>query len=189
MSDTMDALYDLAERQAGYFTAAQAGAAGVSWRALSGRVERGDLDRVRYGIYRLRRFPHHPHEDVVAACLWVGPDSAASHDTALVVHGLSDSMPASIHVTVPRLFRGRQAGVVVHRAPLDPSDREIRDSVPVTTLGRTLVDVSATADPTIVRQAVDEALSRGRISRRQVRKLVREHPELAPIIVDVLAGE
>lgn len=98
-------------------------------------------------------------------------------------------MPASIHVTVPKPFRGRQAGVVVHRAPLDPSDREIRDSVPVTKLGRTLVDVSATADPTIVRQAVDEALSRGRISRRQVRKLVREHPELAPIIVDVLTGE
>lgn len=56
----------------------------------------------------LRRFPHHPHEDVVAACLWAGPDCAASHDTALVVHGLSDAMPASIHVTVPSPFRGRQ---------------------------------------------------------------------------------
>lgn len=189
MSSTMDALYALAERQAGYFTAAQAGAAGVSSRALSGRVKRGDLDRVRYGIYRLRRFPHHPHEDVVAACLWAGPDCAASHDTALVVHGLSDAMPPSIHVTVPRPFRGRQVGVVIHRAPLSPGDREIRDSVPVTTLGRTLVDVSATGDPTIVRQAVDEALSQGRMSRRQVRKLVREHSELAPLMVDVLTGE
>lgn len=189
MSETMDALYDLAERQAGHFTAAQARSAGVSWRALSGRVKRGHLDRVRYGIYRLRRFPHHPYEDVVAACLWAGPDSAASHDTALVVHGLSDAMPGSIHVTVPVAFRGRQAGVVVHRAPLNSSDREIRDSVPVTTLSRTLVDISASSDPTIVRQAVDEALSRGRISRRQVRKLVGQHPELAPIVVDVLAGE
>lgn len=80
-------------------------------------------------------------------------------------------------------------GVVVHRAPLSPGDREIRDSVPVTTLGRTLVDVSATGDPTIVRQAVDEALSQGRMSRRQVRKLVREHSELAPMMVDVLTGE
>lgn len=72
---------------------------------------------------------------------------------------------------------------------LKSSDREIRDSVPVTTLGRTLVDISASSDPTIVRQAVDEALSRGRISRRQVRKLVREYPELAPIVVDVLARD
>lgn len=189
MSETMGALYDLAERQAGHFTAAQARSAGVSWRALSGRVKRGDLDRVRHGIYRLRRFPHHPYEDVVAACLWAGPDCAASHDTALVVHGLSDAMPASIHVTVPEAFRGRQAGVVVHHAPLNSSDREIRDSVPVTTLGRTLVDISASSDPTIVRQAVDEALSRGRLSRRQVRKLVGQHPGLAPIVVDVLAGE
>lgn len=189
MSYTMDALYELAERQAGYFTAAQAGTAGVSWRALSGRVTRGDLDRVRYGIYRLRRFPHHPHEDVVAACLWAGPDSAASHNTALVIHGLSDAMPAAIHVTVPRAFRGRQAGVVVHRAPLDPSDREIRDSVPVTTLGRTLVDVAASGDPAVVRQAIDEAITRGRLSRRQVRKLVRDHPQLALVVVDVLAAE
>lgn len=188
MSDTMTALYELAERQAGYFTAAQAGKAGVSSRALSGRVKRGDLDRARYGIYRLRRFPPHAHEDVVAACLWAGPDSAASHDTALVVHGISDAMPASIHVTVPRAFRGRQPGVVVHRAPLESSDREVRDSVPVTTLGRTLVDLSASGDPAVLRQTVDEALTQGRISHRQVRKLVRDHPQIATIVVDVLAA-
>lgn len=189
MSGTMDALYELAERQAGYFTAAQAGVAGVSWRTLSGRVKRGDLDRVRYGIYRLRRFPHHSHEDVVAACLWAGPDCAASHDTALVVHGLSDAMPAAIHVTVPRAFRGRHPGVVVHHAPLDPNEREVRDSVPVTTLARTLADVATSGDPVAVRQAVDEAITRGQISRRQMRKLVRDHPQLAPVVVDVLAGE
>lgn len=56
---------------------------------------------------------------------------------------------------------------------LNSSDREIRDGIPVTTLGRTLVDVSASGDPTVVRQA-DEALSQGR---------------LAPIMVDVLSGE
>lgn len=189
MSDTMDALYRLAEGQAGYFTAAQASAAGVSLRALSGRVKRGDLERVRYGIYRLRRFPHHPHEDLVATCLWAGPDSAVSHDTALVVHGISDAMPASIHVTVPRAFRGQQPGVVVHRAPLDSNEREVRDSVPVTTLARTLVDVAAVSDPTVVRQAVEDAIKHDRLTRRQVRRLVRDHPQLASIVVDVLAGE
>lgn len=189
MSDTMDSLYRLAEGQAGHFTAAQAGAAGVSLRALSGRVKRGDLERVRYGIYRLRRFPHHPHEDLVAACLWAGPDSAVSHDTALVVHGISDAMPASIHVTVPRAFRGRQSGVVVHRAPLNSNEREVRDSVPVTTLARTLVDVAAVSDPTVVRQAVEDAIKHDRLTRRQVRRLVRDHPQLGSIVVDVLAGE
>lgn len=185
----MHTLYELAEAQAGYFTAAQAVEAGVSRRALSGRVRGGDLERVRYGLYRLRRFPSHPHEDVVAACLWVGPDSVASHETALVVHGISDAMPAAIHVTVPRPFRGQQPGVVVHRAQIEPTDREIRDSVPVTTLPRTLVDVVAVSDPSLVRQAVVEAIRRGRLARRQVRKLARDEPALAQILVDVLAGE
>ncbi|MPY98931.1 MAG: hypothetical protein GEU97_13200 [Actinophytocola sp.] len=189
MTETMSILYELAEGQAGYFSAAQAVAAGVSRRALSGRVRSGDLERIRYGIYRLRRFPGHRHEDVVAACLWAGPDSAASHETALVVHGVSDAMPANIHVTVPRAFRGRQPGVVVHHAPLESTEREIHDSVPVTMLSRTLADVAAASDPTVVRQAVTEAIERGRLTRRQVRKLAREQPALAPVIVDVLAGE
>lgn len=189
MSETMSVLYELAEGQAGYFTAAQAVAAGVSRRTLSGRVRGGDLERVRYGLYRLRRFPSHPHEDVITACLWVGGDSAASHETALVVHGLSDAMPAAIHVTVPRAFRGRQPGVVVHRAVLERADREVRDSVPVTTLARTLRDVVAVSDPSLVRQALAEAINQDRLPRRQVRKLARDEPALAPIVVDVLAGE
>lgn len=189
MSDTMTLLYELAEGQAGYFTAAQAVATGVSRRALSGRVRSDDLERVSYGLYRLRRFPAHPHEDVVAACLWAGPGAVASHETALVVHGVSNAMPAAVHVTVPRPFRGRRSGVVIHHAPLGPTEREVYGSVPVTTLARTLSDLVAGGDPTLVRQAVAEAIEQGRLARRQLRRLARDEPGLAPIVVDVLAGE
>lgn len=189
MSDTMAVLYDLAERQAGYFTAAQALASGVSRRTLSGRVRSDDLERVSYGLYRLRRFPAHPHEDVVAACLWAGTDAVASHETALVVHDVSDAMPAVVHVTVPRPFRGQRAGVMIHRESLDPADREVRNSVPVTTLARTLRDVATTGDPSVVRQAVAEAIEKGSLARRHLRRLSREKPELATIMVDVLTED
>lgn len=186
VSQTMWALYQLAERQAGYFTAAQAVEAGVSRRALSGRARRGDIERVRYGLYRLRHFPDQPFEDVIAACLWAGPGTVASHETAMVVHGISDAMPASIHVTVPREFRGRSPGVVVHRAPLDEGEQETRENVPLTTLPRTLRDVAESSDPSLVRQAVEQAVSRGVMSRRQLRELVRDTPALAPLVVDAL---
>lgn len=185
----MRELYRLAEGHAGYFTAAQAVAAGVSRRALSGRASRGDVERVRYGIYRLRDFPAHRFEDVAAVCLWAGSDSAASHETALAVHGVSDAMPASIHVTVPRPFRGRQRGVVVHRAPLPDADREMRDGVPVTTIARTLADVATSSDPAVVRQAVEQAIDRDVLSRRRLRKLVTDVPQLAPVVVDVLSEQ
>lgn len=189
MSQTMRILYDLAEEQAGYFTTAQAVKAGVSRRALSGRAKRGDVEQVRYGIYRLRQFPTHPFEDVAAACLWAGPSSAASHETALAVHGISDAMPPVVHMTVARPFRGRQPGVIIHIAPLPDDQREVRDGIPVTTIGRTLQDVATSSDPTLVRQAVIDAINRGVLSRRQLRKIVRDTPELAPIVVDALTEE
>lgn len=186
MSDTMNVLYDVADGHAGYFTTAQAVAAGVSRRVLSGRSKRGDIDQVRYGLYRLRRYPAHPFEDVIAACLWAGPNSVASHETALAVHEISDAMPAVVHVTVPRRFRGRQDGVVVHYAPLSDDDRLVVDRVPVTSVGRTLQDVAASGDPAVVTQAVTEAVDRGTLSRRQLRRLVRDTPALAPLVVDAL---
>jgi predicted transcriptional regulator of viral defense system len=189
VSQTNDLLYQLAERQAGYFTTAQAAEVGVSRRTLAGRARRGDIERVRYGIYRLRRFPAHPFEDVAAACLWAGADSAASHETALAIHGISDAMPASIHITVPRLFRGRQTGVVIHRASLSVEERVRRDGVPVTTMTRTLRDVATTSDPALVRQAIDQSVRRGILSHRQLRKLVQDSPEIGPVVVDVLRGE
>lgn len=185
----MDVLYDLVEPQAGYFTTAQAAKAGVSKQVLYRRARHGDIDHVRYGLYRLRRFPAHPFEDVVAACLWVGGDSAASHETALAVHGISDAMPSAIHVTVPRQFRGRQDGVVIHHADLPDADRTRVNAVPVTTIARTLQDVAATSDPALVEQAVAQAVARGTLSRRQLRRLVRDTPSLAPMVVGALAEE
>lgn len=189
MSKTMQILYVLAEPQAGYFTTRQAVDAGVSRRALSGRAKRGDLEPVRYGIYRLRNFPTHPFEDVTAACLWAGPDSAASHETALAIHGLSDAMPARIHLTIPRPFRGKQAGIVIHRAPLPDADRQVRDSVPVTTIARTLQDIATSSDPALARQSIDQAIRGGLLSRRRLRRIVRETPALAPLVVDALAED
>jgi predicted transcriptional regulator of viral defense system len=186
---TMRTLYELAERQAGYFTSAQAVAAGVSRRVLSGRTQAGDIERVHYGLYRLRDFPDQPYQDIVAACLWVGEECAASHETALLVHGISDAMPASIHITVPRMFRGRQVGVTIHHAPLSEGDRETRDGVPVTSIGRTLQDVAATSDTSLVQQAVEQAVRRGALTRRQLRKIVRDTPALGPLVVSALADD
>jgi predicted transcriptional regulator of viral defense system len=185
----MRILYELAEQQAGYFTSAQAVEAGVSRRVLSGRSQTGDIERVRYGLYRLRDFPNQPYQDIVAVCLWAGQDCAASHETALMIHGISDAMPASIHITVPRVFRGRQVGVIIHHAPLPEADHETRDGVPVTTIARTLRDVAATSDPSLVQQAVDQAVRHGTLTRRQLRKIVRETPALAPLVVGALADD
>jgi predicted transcriptional regulator of viral defense system len=180
MQAVMDRLYRLAEPQAGYFTTAQAGEVGVSRQELYYLRRRDDLMHVAYGIHRLARFPASPHEDIVVVCLWAGEDAVASHDSALVVYGIGEAMPTTIHVTVPRAFRGRRQGVTVHRADLAPDERTNRDGVPVTSLLRTIADV-AERNRSGARAALADALDRGLIRRGQLGRATSRYSDAAPV--------
>lgn len=180
-------VYDLAAGQGGYFTTAQAQALGVSRRALAYRVDTGDLTRVEHGIYRLTRHPSQPFEDVIVACLWAGQDGVASHETALAIYGLADAMPAKIHVTVSRPFRGRRRGIIVHHAPLDEKERTVRDDVPITSVARTLADVARTSEARIVAAAAEQALSQGLISARRLKNLAADDEILERALAHLLS--
>ena len=69
-------LFDIAADQHGYFTAAQARSCGFSWDLLTRHVQSGRFRRVQHGVYRLRDYPFSPYEEVVAAWLGVGKESA-----------------------------------------------------------------------------------------------------------------
>ena len=186
MRATLDVIADLADSHGGYFTTAEAAAGGVSRRALSHHASTGTLERVEYGIYRLRRYPSQRLEDLVVVTLWVGRDSAISHESALVVHDLGDAMPAVTHVTVPRPFRGQRPGVIVHLEPLGPHERVVIDAVPVTTVDRTLLDVAASADPAMVRAVARAALARGLTTRRRLEARARHDDAAGRVLLGAL---
>src|SRR5687767_12193670 len=97
------AIYEIAEEQNGYVTAAQAAAVSVGKGTLAKMARRGVLERVSWGVYRLSRFPSSPLDQYVEASLWpLSTRGVVSHESALAVFGLSDVSPAKIHVTVPR---------------------------------------------------------------------------------------
>jgi predicted transcriptional regulator of viral defense system len=99
-------LFEVASEQGGYFTAEQARACGYSWALLSHHVKSGRFIRLRRGLYRYREYPSSPREDVLAAWLAVGKDRAVvSHESALDLLDLSDVIPDTAHLTVPRSRR------------------------------------------------------------------------------------
>lgn len=185
MSTSAELLYELAEPRAGYFTTTQAAGAGISRQQLSYLARTGSIDRVAHGIYRLRRFPAQQFEDAIVACLWAGEDAVASHDTALAVYELTDAMPADIHISVPRSFRGRRAGVVVHTAPIEDRDRAMRAGVPVTAVGRTIVDVMQRSGTDLAVEAAEQALARGLVTRRRLAVALEGHGDVARSILDL----
>jgi predicted transcriptional regulator of viral defense system len=169
--------HELAEAHGGHFTVDQATGAGLTHRVLSYHVSTGELERVAQGVYRWTRFPPHPFGDVITAVLWAGDNTAASHETALAVYGLADVMPAVIHLTTPRRFRGRRQGVIIHRAPLSAAEIRVFNAVPVTTPARTLVDVARSSDPSLARQAAAEAIDQGLLTHRRLQAALDTTPD------------
>jgi predicted transcriptional regulator of viral defense system len=155
-------LYQIAEGQAGYFTARQAREAGFSAERLTNSCKAGNIFRVASGVYRLARFPASPFEDLFVAWLRTGPNSVISHESALAVYQLTDVLPGEIHVIIPRTASRRHGGIRLHTNRLEPGDITTREGLPITTPARTIADLAISSlSEDLIRQAVREALRRG----------------------------
>lgn len=166
-------LFEVAEEQAGAFTAKQAEAAGYSRRMHHYYVGAGDWERVSWGVYRLRDYPRGEQDRYAELTLWSRnaqdhPQAVLGFETALYLHQLSDLDPAEIHLVVPPAFRkAPPTGVVLHRARLMAQDIQQRGAYRVTTPLRTLMDVLSEGrlSPEHLQAAVRDALALGLVRR------------------------
>jgi predicted transcriptional regulator of viral defense system len=166
------ALETEAYEQHGYFTARQAREHGFSSQLLNHHARRGRYESVRRGLYRLRGFPTSEHDEMREKWMAVGTEKAVlSHQSALALLELSDTIPDAVHLLVPRRNRGlrRPPGVVVHTRPDDEDVPTVwRDGLPLTAPARTLVDVVDDLQPEQEAMSVRQALRRGLITERQL---------------------
>jgi predicted transcriptional regulator of viral defense system len=168
-----DALFRVAEGQAGYFATWQAAEVGYSRSLVAHHAGTGVFERTATGVYRLSRYPASDMEDLFRAWLLLGPAAVISHESAMSVYGLSELVPGEIHATVPRNASRRRTGIRLHTAALATADVTSREGLPLTTVERTLMDVTRTGvSPEIVEQAVREALARGLTDTERLTKAV-----------------
>jgi predicted transcriptional regulator of viral defense system len=181
-----------AYQQGGYFNAGQARTYGVSRQLLDHHVSRGRFERIRRGLYRVQGFPTTEHDDMREAWMAVGgADALLSHDSALALLDLSDSIPDAIHLLVPRRHRGlrRPPGVILHTRP-DNEDiaTNWRDGLPLTAPPRTLLDVADRLQPEQLSMAVKQGLRRGLVTADQLQEEAeRRHKQNA--IAGILSTE
>jgi len=183
-----DRLYEIAESQAGYFSAAQGAEAGYSWERLSMNTRAGRFQRVRHGVYRLVHFPGSRFEDLFLAHLGTGPHSVISHESALSVYNVSDVLPSEVHVTIPRTGSRRRRGIRLHTNRLEPDEIIMREGLPITTVARTIADVarSGLAEEQ-VRLAIREALQQGLTTKEDLcRQADRRGGRAAQLIAQTL---
>lgn len=163
-------LFEVASSQQGYFTSPQAAAAGYSRSLLSHYAKEGRFIRIRQGVYRLRQYPTSPSEEIMAAWLAVGDESVVSHETALSVLQLVDTIPRQVHITIPRAKRYQKAwpGIKIHTTtrPLAKEEIVTREGISITSPTRSILDFAETGGaPEQVRRAISQALQKGLITR------------------------
>ena len=183
MRSRLEELLPLAEQNDGLVTASQARALGIADSVLARLTQRGTLERVARGVYRIPYFPADRLSQYREAVLWArashGPEQVAlSHETALGVYGISDVNPSRVHLTVPknaRLRRRKPKWVMIHRCDLPRSDVTTHEGLPVTTVAKSVLDVmDATGRLGVARQAIKDARKEGYISAAELNRLTRQ---------------
>src|SRR5574338_62456 len=173
-----DKLFQIADRQQGFFTTRQAEECGFLRSNFHLKIKVGEWVREMRGIYRLAHYPITDRPELVLWTLWScnrkgEPQGVWSYETALDIYELSDIMPSKMHMSVPPNFR-RRTGIprvlYLHFTNISIADIEIRQGYRVTKALRTLLDIveEGKIGEDQISQALKEALERGLISRRDV---------------------
>lgn len=152
------ALLRLAADQHGVISRSRAVRAGLSADQIERRVRSGRWERVLPGVYRIEGAPQTWQARLSAVALWAGPGAVFSHRTAAALWGFARFKAGGVvHVTLRRRAQDPE-GVSAHRAA--SLEAVTQNGLRVTSVLRTLLDLSATELESDVRASVDEALRR-----------------------------
>lgn len=170
----------LASRQHGVVARAQLIAFGLSTSMIGRWLENGRLVRLYPCVYAVGHAALSQRGRWLAATLAAGPRAVLSHGSAAALWEIRRNQPRVIHVTVPGTG-GLDAprGVRLHRyRSLDPTlDVTVREGVPVTTVERTILDLTMIRFPLYkVRRAFGQADDLRLLDHAEVRRLIETHP-------------
>jgi predicted transcriptional regulator of viral defense system len=163
-------LAGLASRQHGMVTHRQLAALGIRGSAVTRRIASGRLERVYKGVFAVGHRQRTPEARWIAAVMACGTGAVLSHFDAAALWRIYDGSGARVHVTTTRSVRKRP-GILPHQVRrLDEADVTEKRGIPVTTVARTLVDLT-------------DLLGRDRVLRA-----MREAEYLKLLDLDALAG-
>ena len=151
------AVQRLASKQHGVVSQTQLVALGLTPQAIYRRRLRGNLVALHRGVYAVGHIALTVRSRELAAVLACGPEAMLSHRSAAALWGLRRTSSPRIEVTAPRGRKPRD-GIVVHRSRvLAEEDRALVDTIPITSVARTLVDLADMLQSSSLGNAVNEA--------------------------------
>jgi very-short-patch-repair endonuclease len=155
------------------FTHREALESGWTQSALTCAIRRGSLRRLRRGVYTAEA-GFSPALDAIGAAR-AYPGAVVSHRSALLLHDLPlvGAAPPLPELTVPPRAAGNLAAVHVHRATLRDDDITEVSDVTMTSVARTLADVSRHRPVATAVAAIDAALRAERVTVTEIEDVLR----------------
>jgi predicted transcriptional regulator of viral defense system len=147
----------LAGRQHGVVSARQLNALGVERGALAHRLKTGRLHRIHRGTYAVGHPILSLKGQFMAVALAAGVGAAISHAAAAYLHGLLAFIATRIDVSSPRRLKATTRIRSHQTRTMQARDVTTVEGIPVTTVARTLLDLSATAPQRHLERALDQA--------------------------------
>jgi hypothetical protein len=171
MDDRVQDAYVHGSRQHGLVTFQQCIDTGAKRNGVSRLAARGQVRRVRHGVYAFAGSPTSWEQELLGAVLSAGDGAAASHSSAAALWGFRHLPYLTFELTISRSRRVRLSGVSVHRSTsFGTSDVTRRNRVPVTTFERTLIDCTAVLSEFQLSANLDDGLRRRVASLRKLRE-------------------
>ncbi len=142
-------------------------------RQLDRLVAQGHLVRVQPEVYRVGGAPDGWEPALMAAVLAAGDGAVASFRAAAHLWGLAGFWETPpVEITTPTRRRVRLRDVRVHDSgTLDGIHVQRRRSIPVTSVARTLCDLTACCWPNQIGRALDDALRRKLVTLGRLRSV------------------
>lgn len=180
---------ELCAGQHGLVTTGQARQSGVTPQQMKRLVDKGALERVHYGIYRMSRLPDDEHVGLRVA--WFAlepatvvvdryrqelPGGVVSHRSAAAMHGLGDLDADYREFTVKRRTRIKDLDVRLHVGQIGRTEWNLVDGIPTTTAVRTISDLASVhTDGGHLAGVVRDALEKNLATTGQVAEALAPH--------------
>jgi hypothetical protein len=146
---------------------------GLTHSAISRRVARGGLVRRYPGVYSFGPGELSAHAEWAGAVLAAGEGAVLHHLSAASLWRASRWQVPAPHVLVPRYHRAVKGVVLQRYRRLDPLDVVVHHGIPVTTVARMLVDLSAVLTAHQLAFVMHEAAFRKRFSVHATRAAMK----------------
>ena len=158
-------MFEIACRQHGIVTRAQATASGLTRSMISRRLQSGRLRRVHPGVFALGGTVRTLEQRSFAAVAWGGPGIVASHRTAGQLWGIAGCCLGEIEISGDRRLTRPPPRIAPHFTKhLPHADRWTLRGIPITSPARTLFDLAAVVPEDTARGAIEDAVVKGLVA-------------------------